>query len=143
MPCRWARACSISTCFVLARAGFGREDRAAVRVLEVAVGEAVARLRLLATFFVDAEMPFRVLAPAVFLDEPVLVFGRRLVLAPVVAIAVPADANGGWGEQREGWLRRSAYSGSSWSSTSRNSPGVTASRSVAKRLGCAHAPRLA
>jgi hypothetical protein len=57
-----------------------------VDLLEVAVRELVMALRLLALLVVDAEVPLRVLAPAVLLDELVLLRGGRLVLAPVVAL---------------------------------------------------------
>ena len=69
----------------LRRARLGGQHAAAVHVLEVAVGELVVPLRVLGRLVVDAEMPLAVLAVAVLFDEPVLLRGRRLVLAPIVA----------------------------------------------------------
>jgi len=71
---------------VLARPRLSREDRPAVNLLEVAVRELVARLRLLVGVVVDAEVPATVLGSAVLLDELVLLRRRRLMLAPIVAV---------------------------------------------------------
>lgn len=67
---------------VLRRADLGDDKAAAVNPLEVAIRELVPGLGVLGRLVVHAEVPVGVLVPAAGLDELVLRFGRRLVLAP-------------------------------------------------------------
>jgi hypothetical protein len=57
-----------------------------VHLLEVAVGDLVVALGVHVELVVDAEVPPSVGAHAVFLDEAVLLPGRRPVLAPLVPV---------------------------------------------------------
>src|SRR3979409_463095 len=57
-----------------------------MHVVEVPVGELVVGLRLGALLVVDAQVPAAELRVPVLLDERVLLAGRRLVLAPRVAV---------------------------------------------------------
>src|SRR3954452_16999390 len=75
---------------VLGGARLGRQDAATVHGLEVAVGELVATLVVDVLRVVDAEVPARLRPHPVLLDERVLLRGRRLVLAPVVALVQDA-----------------------------------------------------
>ncbi len=71
---------------------FRGDQPAAVHVLEVAVRIHVPGLRLLARFVIDAEVPVRVLIPAVGFDELVFLPGRWLVLAPLVQLVAHRPA---------------------------------------------------
>src|SRR4051812_47695181 len=64
----------------------GGEKGAAVDVLEIAVGELVAALVVPVLLVVDAEVPAGVGTHPVLGDEGVLLPGRGLVLAPLVAL---------------------------------------------------------
>src|SRR4029079_1272223 len=64
----------------------GGVQAAAVNPLGVAIRELVPGLGVLGRLVVHTEVPVGVLVPAAGLDELVLRFGRRLVLAPVVPL---------------------------------------------------------
>ena len=69
---------------VLARTAFRRQQTAAVDLLEIAVGELVPLLGLLALLIVYAQAPLAVFGVAVPLDERVLLVGGWAVFAPVI-----------------------------------------------------------
>ena len=57
-----------------------------MHLFEVAIRKFVVRLRLLIVRGVDAQMPLSISLEAVFLNEVILLFGRRLMFAPVIAL---------------------------------------------------------
>ena len=74
------------TILELARPAFCCEQGAAMHPAEITIGEFVVRLCPGGFLVVDAKVPFAVFGHPMTLDEPVLVFCRGLVLAPVVAL---------------------------------------------------------
>ncbi len=84
---------------VLPRPALGGDHTRPMDAAEVADREGVGALRLALLGLVDAEMPVRVLGPAVLLDEGVLLVGGGSRLGPVVALIADdlAVANEGAG----------------------------------------------
>src|SRR5207253_5479757 len=74
--------------FVLVLPGprLGRQNGAAVGVLEVAVGKLVPSFGVFASVALDAQVPLAEGFVTVSVDEFVLLLGRRLMLTPGIAI---------------------------------------------------------
>ena len=71
---------------VLAGAAFGREQAAAMHLLEIPIGEFIMCLGLLGLVVVDSQIPPAVFGKAVEANEFIFLLRRRLVLAPCISL---------------------------------------------------------